>query len=111
MMSLDYLLSTKYLSISYSKLLLNAFISDSSPVIGVLRSIGTSFSIIIRNPVVRYIASVLVQPLRLSVHTILGVERMTTRYLKALLNLRLLPWINSQTPWLYIFSKKDEVVP
>lgn len=36
---------------------------------------------------------------------------MATRYLKALLNSHLLLCMNSQTPGLYVFSKKDEVVP
>lgn len=68
---------------------MSVFILDSSPSIGNLRSIGMSFSIIIRNPVVRYVAFALtyiVDPLCLSSHAVLGVETMATRYLKALLN-------------------------
>lgn len=73
-----------------------------------------AFSIAIRNPVVRCIALVLiyiVHAFRLSLHVVFGVETVGTRYLKALLNPRLLPWMNSQTPRLYVFSKKDELVP
>ena len=36
---------------------------------------------------------------------------MATQYLKTLLQPRLLPWMNVRTPRLYVFSKKDELVP
>ena len=73
-----------------------------------------AFSIAIRNPVVRYIALVLiyiVHAFRLSLQTVFGIDMMGTQCLKALLNPRLLPWMKSQTPRLYVFSKKDELVP
>ena len=42
---------------------------------------------------------------------VFGVETIGTRYLKALLNPRLLPWMDLQTPRLYVFSKEDQLVP
>jgi pimeloyl-ACP methyl ester carboxylesterase len=108
------LLSSKYQSIPRSEHLVSAIILDSSPAIGNFRSIGMAFSIAIRNPLVRYIALALIylsHALRLSLQMVFGIETMGTRYLKALLNPRLLPWMNSQTPRLYVFSKKDELVP
>ena len=114
MTSLGRLLSSKYPSIPPSEHLVSALILDSSPAIGNFRSIGMAFSIAIRNPLVRYIALALIylsHGLRLSLQVVFGVETMGTRYLKALLNPRLLPWMNSQTPRLYVFSKKDELVP
>jgi hypothetical protein len=112
--TLGRLLSSKYPSISPSDHLVSAFIMDSSPAIGNFRSIGLAFSIAIRNPVVRYIALVLIyiaHAFRLSLQMVFSIETMTTRYVKALLNPRLLPWMNSETPRLYVFSKKDELVP
>lgn len=73
-----------------------------------------AFNIAIRNPLVRYIALAFIyisHALHLSLQMVFGIETMGTRYLKALLNPRLLPWMNSQTPRLYVFSKKDELVP
>ncbi|KAF8548552.1 hypothetical protein OG21DRAFT_1422888, partial [Imleria badia] len=107
--SLGHLLSAKYPSISRSTSLVSALILDSSPAIGNFRSIGIAFSIAIRNTVVRYIA-LIVHALRLSLHRVFGMETMATRYLMVLLNPRLLPWMDSQPPRLYVFSKKDEVV-
>lgn len=93
---------------------MSAIILDSSPGISNFRSIGMAFNIAIRNPLVRYIALAFIyisHALRLSLQMVFGIETMGTRYLKALLNPRLLPWMNSQTPRMYVFSKKDELVP
>lgn len=59
-MSLGHLLSSKYPSVHPSQPLVSLFILDSSPAIGNFRSIGMAFSIAIRNPVIRYIALVLI---------------------------------------------------
>ncbi|KAI9566864.1 hypothetical protein HD554DRAFT_2272954 [Boletus coccyginus] len=112
--SLGRLLSSKYPSIPPSEHLVSALILDSSPSIGNFRTIGMAFSIAIRNPIVRYIALVLiyiVHAFRLSLQTVFGIDTIGTRCLKALLNPRLLPWMKLQTPRLYVFSKKDELVP
>ncbi|KAF8549539.1 hypothetical protein OG21DRAFT_580439 [Imleria badia] len=112
--SLGHLLSSKYPSIPRSETLVSALILDSSPSIGNFRTIGMAFSIAIRNPGVRYIVLVLIyiaHAFRLSLQMVFGVETMGARYLKALLNPHLLPWMNSQTPRLYVFSKKDQLVP
>ncbi|KAF8548555.1 hypothetical protein OG21DRAFT_749277 [Imleria badia] len=41
-----------------------------------------------------------------SLYTVFGVKTMAMRYHKALFNPYLLPWMNSQTPRSYIFSKR-----
>ncbi|KAH0833499.1 hypothetical protein J3R83DRAFT_12624 [Lanmaoa asiatica] len=112
--SLGRLLSSKYPSIPPSQLLVSALILDSTPAIGNFHTIGIAFSIAIRNPVARYVALLIIyiaHALRLSLQNIFGVETVAVRYTKALLQPRLLPWMNSQTPRLYIFSKKDELIP
>lgn len=73
--------------------------------------------IAIRNPIVRYVTLALfyvMRAYRLSLQVAFGTEGtevIGTQYLEALLNPRLLPWMNSETPRLYIFSKKDEITP
>ncbi|KAG8212944.1 hypothetical protein J3R82DRAFT_11305 [Butyriboletus roseoflavus] len=112
--SLGRLLSAKYPSIPSSEHVVSALILDSSPCIGTFRAVGLAFSIAIRNPLARYVILFIihvVRALRLSMDSVLGKETMETRYLKALLQPRLLPWVNVQTPRLYVFSKKDELVP
>ncbi|KAF8553929.1 hypothetical protein OG21DRAFT_1497407 [Imleria badia] len=112
--SLGRLLSSKYPSMSPSNPLVSALILDSSPAIGDFRSIGMAFSIAIPNPLYRCFALVVIYILHvlcLFLYALFGVEYRVTRYGKALLNPRLLPWMNSQTPRLYVFSKKDKVVP
>lgn len=93
---------------------MSALVLDSSPCIGSFRTIGLAFSIAIRNPVVRYIALFIIyvaHALRLSVRMLFGAETIETQYLKALFQPRLLPWMNAQTPRLYVFSRTDELVP
>ncbi|KAF8442241.1 hypothetical protein L210DRAFT_3477913 [Boletus edulis BED1] len=112
--SLGHLLTSKYPFIPPSEHLVSALILDSSPAIGNFRSIGMAFSIAIRNPIIRHLALVfiyLMHAIRLSLQSAFGMDTMGTRYLKALFNPRLLPWMNSRTPRLYVFSKKDELVP
>lgn len=73
-----------------------------------------AFSIAIRNPIARYIALTFIlfaHALRLSLYMVFGVETMAMQYIKMLLRPRLLPWMSTQTPRLYIYSKKDELVP
>jgi len=113
-MSLGRLLTSKYPSIPPSEHLANALILDSSPAIGDFRSIGIAFSIAIQNPLFRFIALPVIylsHALLLFLHMTFGIETIGIQCLKALLNPRLLPWMNSQTPRLYVFSKKDEIVP
>ena len=93
---------------------MSALILDSSPAIGSFRTFGRAFSAAIQNPIVRSITLALICILhayRLALQKLFGMETVRMRYLKALLNPRLLPWMNSETPRLYIFSKKDDVVP
>lgn len=93
---------------------MSILILDSSPSTGTFRTLGLAFSIAVRNRIARYIALTViyfVHALRLSLHMVFGVETMGMEYPKMLLRPRLLPWMNVQTPRLYIFSRKDELVP
>jgi len=112
--SLACLLSFKYPSVSPSEHLVSALVLDSCPSAGDFRSIGMAFRIAVRNPIARYIVLVIIyflHALHRTLYTLFGVETKTMWYIKALLRPRLFPWMNSQTPRLYIFSRKDELVP
>ncbi|KAF9238545.1 hypothetical protein BU15DRAFT_62511 [Melanogaster broomeanus] len=82
---------------------------------GNIRTINAAFSIAVPNLVARssilaFICIVHVTHICLSMA--FGKEMMMMEYLKMqLLRPRLLPWMNAGTPRLYIFSKKDELVP
>ncbi|KAF8839523.1 hypothetical protein BDN67DRAFT_1012247 [Paxillus ammoniavirescens] len=113
--ALGRLLSSKYPSIPPSEHLVSALILDSCPATGNVRTIKAAFSIAIRNPVARYIALALIyigHAIRLCLSMIVGQEIMVMEYLKMQLSRpRLLPWMNAETPRLYIFSRKDDLVP
>ncbi|KAG9316047.1 hypothetical protein JVU11DRAFT_3712 [Chiua virens] len=113
--TLGRLLSSKYPSIpDFSKQFVSALVIDSAPSIGNFRTIRLAFSIAIRNPVARYISLAIIyflHALRLTLQIVLGMDMMAVQYIKTLQQPHFLPWTNSQTPRLYVFSKKDEVVP
>lgn len=93
---------------------MSALVIDSSPSAGNFRTLPLAFTIAIRNPVVLAIVGAfisLIHALRLSIYMVSGVETLGLAYPKMLLRPRVLPWTNSQTPRLYIFSKKDKLVP
>ena len=113
-MALGRFLSYRYPSIPPSERLVSALILDSSPAVGDLGNIIRAFTIAIPNPVARYIALPIIyviHALRLSIVKAIGGETMEIQYLKTLLQPRLLPWMSAQTPRLYVYSKRDELVP
>lgn len=93
---------------------MSALILDSSPALADFRSIGSAISIATQNPVTRYITLAIIYVMYthlLFLQMIFGGKTLETQYLEGLLQPRLLPWMNAQTPRLYIFSKEDELVP
>ncbi|KAF9223324.1 hypothetical protein BS17DRAFT_781692 [Gyrodon lividus] len=109
------LLSSKYPSTTTSEHLMSALILDSCPAAGDIRTIKAAFSFAIRNPMARYIALAVictVYAIQLCLSMAFGKEMVVLEYLKMqLFKPCLLPWMNAETPRLYIFSKKDELVP
>ncbi|KAF9223319.1 hypothetical protein BS17DRAFT_817638 [Gyrodon lividus] len=113
--ALGRLLSSKFPLTTTSEHLMSALILDSCPATGNVRTIKAAFSFAIRNPVARYIALAIIyiaHAIRLSLSMAFGKEMMVMEYLKMqLFRPHLLPWMNTETPRLYIFSKKDKLVP
>ncbi|KAF9238549.1 hypothetical protein BU15DRAFT_75240 [Melanogaster broomeanus] len=113
--SLGRLLSAKYPSLPPSERLVSALVLDSCPSAGDVRTIYAAFRIAIPNLVARSMVLAfiyLAHAIRLCLSMAFGKQVMVMEYLKAqLLRPRLLPWMNAGTPRLYIFSKKDELMP
>ncbi|KIJ62853.1 hypothetical protein HYDPIDRAFT_30000 [Hydnomerulius pinastri MD-312] len=113
--ALGRLLSSKYPTISPSEQLVSALILDSCPATGDVRSIKAAFTFAIRNPVARYIALSIIyffHAIRLGFSMVFGKHWMVMEFLKLqLFKPRLLPGMSAQTPRLYIYSRKDELVP
>ncbi|KAH7918341.1 hypothetical protein BV22DRAFT_1134666 [Leucogyrophana mollusca] len=93
----------------------SALVFDSCPASPSFRSIRLAFSASIRNPVARFFAIAILYGMHLfhSFSSLLSGKQMGRMegIKRDMLNPRILPWTNAQTPRLYLFSKKDELVP
>lgn len=94
--------------------LASAIIFDSCPGIGSLEKSKRAFTGLIRNPIVRKIGNFLIT-LRFIYSRImrwLFAKKDIAQLLRAgLHNPRLLPWTGEHTPRLYIYSRKDDLIP
>ncbi|KAG2064923.1 hypothetical protein BDR04DRAFT_1109353 [Suillus decipiens] len=106
---LGHMLQKKYGSKLIERSITSTLILDSCPGIGDLQSIKHAFSAAIRNPILKIVVLTTIYFIAL----ILG-KRMTT----VIENLRVemwnpsvLPWMDLHTSRLYLFSRKDKLVP
>ncbi|KAF9007772.1 hypothetical protein BDZ89DRAFT_911066, partial [Hymenopellis radicata] len=91
-----------------------ALILDSAPGGGGLGSAIDAFTGHIRNPVGKFGAKVFISTLYLfgyMVGPMLGRKTSLQRIRESLYAAHLLPWMDKRTPRLYLYSKKDEMVP
>jgi len=91
-----------------------AIILDSCPGDGGVVSTRRAFLSSIRNKLVRIIAGLFISILYYTLAIISHIfgRKTPAQVLKTSLNNpRLLPWVDERTPRLYIYSKKDELVP
>ncbi|KAF8151001.1 hypothetical protein B0H34DRAFT_801896 [Crassisporium funariophilum] len=114
--TLSEMLNSRNPSSKYGKTLLSpsAVILDSCPGDGGLDGTLRAFTSVIRNPISRQIARVVVRLiyLYLAFIRVLLRRKNTIDGLKATLNSeRLLPWFSKNTKRLYIYSPKDDMIP
>lgn len=92
----------------------SALIIDSSPGGRSLRNIINAFVAQVRNPLIRTFLAIFalgLYGLDLALFKLFGVTRRIDHIEEQLLNPSLLPWMAKDTPRLYFFSKKDDMVP
>jgi hypothetical protein len=92
----------------------SAMIIDSSPALGTYRSTIRAFTIHIKSPFLRFSMRLFITLLFVLrfIHERVFRARPTFERLKNGLNSPyLLPWMDANTPRLYLYSKKDELIP
>ncbi|KAG0708697.1 hypothetical protein DFH29DRAFT_891629 [Suillus ampliporus] len=112
---LGHMLQRKYRSASVPKSFTSALILDSCPAVGNLTLMKLAVCTVIRNPIVRLIVLAIVH----TEHSIrFGLSLLFDKRMIMLENLqiemwnpRILLWMGLHTPRLYIFSRKDKLVP
>ncbi|TFY83486.1 hypothetical protein EWM64_g525 [Hericium alpestre] len=92
----------------------SALILDSAPGDSSIGSAVAAFTITIRSPFIRYPAMFIAWLIFASLflfHALLGRKRQMEEVTRALQRTHLLPWIGEATPRLYIYSKRDALIP
>lgn len=109
------MLQQKYGSASVRESFRSALIFDSCPGVGNLKTIKLAFRAVIKNPIIRFIALTFLYTMhfiRLGLSLLLGKRVMIMENLQIeLWNPRVLPWMGLHTPRLYLFSRKDKLIP
>ncbi|KAG2355728.1 hypothetical protein BDR07DRAFT_1302387, partial [Suillus spraguei] len=106
---LGHMLQKKYGSTLIERSITSTLILDSCPGIGDLQSIKHAFSAAIRNPILKIVVLTTIYFIAL----VLG-KRMTTvieNIRVEMWNPSVLPWMDLHTSRLYLFSRKDRLVP
>jgi hypothetical protein len=109
------MLRQKYGSALDSWSFTSALILDSCPAAGTLKSIKVLFDTLIRNPVIRYIVLTFIytgQFIALGLSLLFGNRILLMENIQTdMCNPHVLPWMGLHTPRLYIFSRKDKLIP
>jgi hypothetical protein len=109
------MLQRKYGSTLIQRFITSALILDSCPAIGNLKTIKLAFSVVIRNPILRVIVLTMIYTMHfigLALSLVLGKRIMLMENLRIeMWNPRVLPWMDLHTPRLYLFSRKDKLIP
>lgn len=112
---LGHMLKRKYGSTLIQPFTASALILDSCPAIGNLKTIKLAFSIVIRNPILRVIVLAMIYTMHfvgLGLSLVLGKRIMIMENLRIeMWNPGVLPWMGLHTPRLYLFSRKDKLIP
>ncbi|KAG1736528.1 hypothetical protein EDB19DRAFT_1896032 [Suillus lakei] len=112
---LGHMLQRKYGSALIQGLITSALILDSCPAVGNLKTIKLAFSAVIRNPILRLIVLSMMYTMHfigLALSLLLGKRVMLMENLRIeMWNPRVLPWMGLHTPRLYLFSRKDKLIP
>ncbi|KAG2132951.1 hypothetical protein DEU56DRAFT_421830 [Suillus clintonianus] len=109
------MLKRKYGSALIQGFIKSALILDSCPAVGNLRTIKLAFSAVFRNPILRFIVLSMIYTMHfvgLGLSLLLGKRIMLMENLRIeMWNPRVLPWMGLHTPRLYLFSRKDKLIP
>jgi len=112
---LGHMLQRKYGSALLRGSPTSALIFDSCPGVGNLKTIKLAFSAVVKNPFVRFIALTFLYTMyfiRLGLSLLFGKRVMIMENLQNdMWNPRILPWMGLHTPRLYLFSRKDKLIP
>ncbi|KAF9460355.1 hypothetical protein BDZ94DRAFT_1169921 [Collybia nuda] len=114
LLCLGRILEKKMAKTTPSPALASAIIFDSCPGIGNLESSKRAFTGLIRNPIIRAIGNFIMTVIYIYsklMKRLFAKKDMAQVLRAALHNPRLLPWVCKYTPRLYIYSRKDELVP
>ncbi|KAG2061095.1 hypothetical protein BDR06DRAFT_947613 [Suillus hirtellus] len=112
---LGHMLRRKYGSALVQQLITSTLILDSCPATGSLKTIKLAFSAVIRNPILRVIVLTMLYTMHfvgLGLSLVFGKRIMLMENLRIeMWNPRVLPWMGLHTPRLYLFSRKDKLIP
>ncbi|KAG2075471.1 hypothetical protein BDR04DRAFT_1167236, partial [Suillus decipiens] len=115
MTCLGHMLHQKYGSISAQWSLTSALVLDSCPTLVRFKTFRLTFSVMIQNPIVRYVVLTLASTvyfIRFCLSLLLGKRIMLVSDAPIdMWNPRVLPWMGLHTPRLYLFSRKDTSSP
>ncbi|EGN99311.1 hypothetical protein SERLA73DRAFT_182241 [Serpula lacrymans var. lacrymans S7.3] len=92
----------------------SVIIFDSCPAVGTFRTLGLAFTLSIRSRLLRISALTFVYTLYILTrlrYLLFGTKILMEQLRESLFNPQILPWTNSRTPRLYLYSRKDELVP
>ncbi|KAG0701231.1 hypothetical protein DFH29DRAFT_577235 [Suillus ampliporus] len=109
------MLQRKYGSASVQGSFTSALILDSCPAVGNLKTIKLAFNAVVRNPILKFIVLSAMYTLHfigLGLSLLFGKRIMMMENLRIeMWNSRILPWMGLHTPRLYLFSRKDKLIP
>ncbi|KAG2369325.1 hypothetical protein BDR07DRAFT_1604636 [Suillus spraguei] len=112
---LGHMLLRKYGSTLNQRFITSALVLDSCPATGSLKSIKLAFSAVIRNPILKVLVLAMIYTMHfvgLGLSLVFGKRIMTMENLQIdMWNPRVLPWMGLHTPRLYLFSRKDKLIP
>lgn len=112
---LGHMLLRKYGSTLNQRFITSALVLDSCPATGSLKSIKLAFSAVIRNPILKVLVLAMIYTMHfvgLGLSLVFGKRIMTMENLQIdMWNPRVLPWMGLHTPHLYLFSRKDKLIP
>ncbi|KAG2075472.1 hypothetical protein BDR04DRAFT_1005754, partial [Suillus decipiens] len=115
MTHLGHMLQQKYESMSTQWSFTSALILDSCPTPVYLNTIKLAFSIMVQNPIVRYVVLTFISTVyftRFCLSLLFGKQMMLVSDIPIdMWNPRVLPWMGLHTPRLYLFSRKDSSSP
>ncbi|KAG1737159.1 uncharacterized protein EDB91DRAFT_1138953 [Suillus paluster] len=112
---LGHMLQRKYGSASVHGSFTGALILDSCPTALNLKALKRSFNSAIRNPILRSIILTFIYTVfvvRFGLSLLFGKDMMLVKGIQTdMWNPRILPWMSLHTPRIYLFSRKDKLIP